>query len=249
MKICKINKQRRNFLGRLVKSTGVVFAWLCAPSFLNAGNVSFKSKNQSSETLFMSDNGRVGIGTKNPGEKLEVVGTINATTGKLAESGNALVPAGCIQMYGGSTVPGGWLLCNGAAISRTTYASLYAAIGTIYGAGNGSTTFNLPDFRGIFPRGAGTSGQLTNANSTAFSGILGAYQNDKVQGHRHAQMNSYSPTNWYGGTNNTGILDGYTGSALKPFIGNPITDGTNGTPRTGAETNPANLAVNFIIKY
>lgn len=61
-----------------------------------------------------------------------------------------------------STVPGGWLPCNGAAISRTTYARLFAAIGTTYGAGDGVTTFNVPDKRGRTSIGAGQGAGLTN---------------------------------------------------------------------------------------
>lgn len=66
------------------------------------------------------------------------------------------VPTGVVLPFGGSTVPEGFLLCNGAAISRTTYAKLFAAIGTLYGAGDGATTFNLPDMRDRFAEGAGT---------------------------------------------------------------------------------------------
>ena len=55
---------------------------------------------------------------------------------------------GFIQMYAGSTAPTGWLMCDGTAVSRTTYADLYAVIGTTYGSGDGSTTFNVPDLRG-----------------------------------------------------------------------------------------------------
>lgn len=60
----------------------------------------------------------------------------------------AIIPSGIIADYGGGSAPSGWLLCDGSAISRTTYSSLFAAIGTTWGAGNGSTTFNLPDLRG-----------------------------------------------------------------------------------------------------
>ena len=60
---------------------------------------------------------------------------------------------GHISLYGGSTAPSGWMLCNGAAISRTDYAALFAAIGTKYGVGNGTTTFNIPDLRGRIPVG------------------------------------------------------------------------------------------------
>lgn len=57
------------------------------------------------------------------------------------------VPAGIIASYGGDTAPSGWLICDGSEISRTTYADLFSAIGTKYGSGDGSTTFNLPDFK------------------------------------------------------------------------------------------------------
>lgn len=63
---------------------------------------------------------------------------------------NALVPVGVILPYGGSTAPTGWLFSNGGAISRTTYANLFAVIGTTYGAGDGSTTFNLPNLTNLY---------------------------------------------------------------------------------------------------
>lgn len=63
------------------------------------------------------------------------------------------VPAGAVSYFAMSTAPSGWLKANGAAVSRTTYATLFAAIGTMYGAGDGATTFNLPDLRGEFLRG------------------------------------------------------------------------------------------------
>lgn len=61
--------------------------------------------------------------------------------------------AGAVQFYAMSTAPSGWLKANGAAVSRTTYAGLFAAIGTVFGVGDGTTTFNLPDLRGEFLRG------------------------------------------------------------------------------------------------
>ena len=63
-------------------------------------------------------------------------------------------PAGVIIPFAGTSVPTGYLLCNGAAVSRTNYANLFAAIGTLYGAGDGSTTFNLPDARDRVLQGA-----------------------------------------------------------------------------------------------
>ena len=63
------------------------------------------------------------------------------------------VPSGAVAHFAMNTAPTGWLKANGAAISRTTYAALFAAIGTTFGSGDGSTTFNLPDLRGEFLRG------------------------------------------------------------------------------------------------
>ncbi|HGH6718284.1 TPA: phage tail protein [Neisseria meningitidis] len=70
-----------------------------------------------------------------------------------ADDLSGMVPSGAVLYFAGRTAPAGWLKANGAAVSRTTYAALFAAIGTTYGAGDGSTTFNLPDLRGEFMRG------------------------------------------------------------------------------------------------
>ena len=78
-----------------------------------------------------------------------------------ANIGPARNIAGIIHAYAGSTAPDGYLMCDGAAVSRTTYAALFAVIGTTYGAGDGSTTFNVPDLQGRFPLGAGAGDGLT----------------------------------------------------------------------------------------
>ncbi len=70
----------------------------------------------------------------------------------IIDGGSFQAPTGCVQMFAGGVVPSGWLLCNGQALSRTTYAALFATIGTAYGAGNGSTTFNIPNMEASFPR-------------------------------------------------------------------------------------------------
>ena len=67
-------------------------------------------------------------------------------------------PTGSFKPHGGGSAPTGYLLCDGAAISRTTYANLFAVIGTAYGVGDGSTTFNVPDMQGKVPVGIGASG-------------------------------------------------------------------------------------------
>lgn len=75
------------------------------------------------------------------------------TSSQAAGSISSLMPSGVILPFGGNTPPNGWLLCDGSTISRTVYADLFQAIGTAHGRGDGSTTFNLPDFRGRFMRG------------------------------------------------------------------------------------------------
>ena len=103
----------------------------------------------------------------------------------------AAMPAGAIIMWGGSTTaPGGYLLCNGSAVSRTTYAALFAAIGTIHGAGDGSTTFNLPDLLDRFVVGAGASygvaGQGGSAvQTTTVSVAAHALTVDELPAHSH----------------------------------------------------------------
>jgi microcystin-dependent protein len=75
---------------------------------------------------------------------------------------DAALPLGVILAYAPATPPTGWLACDGAAVSRTTYAALFAKIGTTYGPGDNSTTFGLPDLRGRSPIGAGQGAGLTN---------------------------------------------------------------------------------------
>lgn len=95
------------------------------------------------------------LGALNPGDVL----TFNGTNW-VAQPG---VPAGTILQFAGASAPNGWLLCDGLAVNRTTFAGLFAAIGTAYGVGDGSTTFNLPDFRGRIPLGRDNMGG-TSAN-------------------------------------------------------------------------------------
>lgn len=83
------------------------------------------------------------------------------TDGSAGLSWATPVPSGAIVAYGGAAAPTGWLLCDGSAVSRTTYADLFSAIGETYGAGDGMTTFNVPDMRGRVSVGAGTGAGLT----------------------------------------------------------------------------------------
>lgn len=80
-------------------------------------------------------------------------------------------PPGAITAFAASSAPTGWLVCDGSAISRASYAALFAVIGTTWGAGDGSTTFNVPDLRGQFLRGYDSRATATSKDTTAISGI------------------------------------------------------------------------------
>lgn len=87
-----------------------------------------------------------------PASTRDVV-TINTGTNQLEVEPYGITPPGAVMQYAGTSAPLGWLMCNGAAVSRSTYSRLYQTIGTIYGVGNGSTTFNVPNLQGRIPVG------------------------------------------------------------------------------------------------
>ncbi|MEM7183193.1 MAG: phage tail protein [Spirochaetota bacterium] len=170
----------------------------------------------------------------------------NFTTLKTAIEQN-MVPTGTVLSYAGSSAPIGFLLCDGSAVSRTTYADLFAVLGTTWRAGDGTTTFNIPDGRAASPTGAGTSTGYTQNETLS----LGFKVNDQFQGHRHDMpYNVGLSSNFF---SNSGVppvwqyfqaAGGYTKT-----VTDPLTDGTNGTPRTGNVTKGKQFVINFIIKY
>lgn len=134
--------------------------------------------------------------------------TLTITKGDGTTSTINLIPAGTMQMFAGNTIPAGWLLCDGSAISRTGYAKLFSAIGTIYGAGDGSTTFALPNLIDRVIQGAATAGTYKNAG---LPNILAYVQG--VNDSATAQFLGEGVTAggaWYIGatTNRWGITDG-----------------------------------------
>jgi microcystin-dependent protein len=146
------------------------------------------------------------------------------------------------MIFGGTSAPPGWALCDGSQRSRTTYTSLFAAVGSNFGAGDGITTFHLPDFRGRFLRGVdGGAGwdpdriSRTAMNSGGNTGDnVGSIQSDDFRAHSHGISH-------YAGAN-PGIR-GTTGSAAGT---NAFTLNSNFTG--GQETRPLNANVNYIIK-
>lgn len=97
--------------------------------------------------------------------------------------GFEIVPSGTVVPFGGASAPGGWQLCDDTALSRTTYARLFAVIGTAYGTGDGSTTFNVPDLRDRVPLGKGTNNATLGAETTgaAASSVMASATKSGVQ--------------------------------------------------------------------
>lgn len=94
---------------------------------------------------------------------------------------NDTVPIGAIQAFGGANAPKNWLICDGSAVSRTTYAKLFSVIGTTYGAGDSATTFNLPDLRGNVAMGASTNyalGSSGGKSELTLNAVIGAVNNN-----------------------------------------------------------------------
>lgn len=161
------------------------------------------------------------------------------------------VPTGSIQMFAGATAPAGYLLCQGQSVSRSTYANLFAAIGTTYG-NNDSSTFKLPDLRGVFPRGydAGRGldsgrklGSYQDSGSPNISGIWGAAITWCI--------NDFSSQTapFYRGAAGNRVSMGGGGATDTVKIGLDASKSSSVYKNGLSEVRPKNLAVNFIIKY
>ena len=168
-------------------------------------------------------------------------------------------------MLAGGAVPVGWLVCNGSAVSRTTYANLFTTIGTTWGAGDGTTTFNLPDLRGKVPRGVAASGtgnvlgSSVGADTHLHTGPSHTHafsvDGDTTLAGAHTHVPPHGATHTASGGDGfqTGATEHIHGmdSAGNHEHGFATTDVTNtaGTGNTGSgSTIQASAAIHFIIK-
>lgn len=138
------------------------------------------------------------------------------------------VPSGTVAHTARATAPAGWLLADGSAVSRSTYAALFAAIGVVHGPGNGSTTFNVPDLRGEFIRG------LDSGRNVDTGRALGSMQADTIKAHTH-------PYEWFPGQGTGETDDNFQ-------AGHTQATGTTGANGAETETRPRNVALLAIIK-
>ena len=223
---------------RLQDSSGAPFVSLKSPSSLS-GNVALTLPSSITNGGFLQTDG----------------------SGNLSFQIVAGVPTGAVFCVAVATIPTGYLECNGAAVSRTTYAALFSFVGTQYGAGNGSSTFNLPDLRGEFVRGfdngrgvdsgrgigSSQSGQNLSHDHDADAS---ATSNVSDPGHRH-------PSRGYGNDDDGG--NQFTGSGNNSVRNNAIEDATTGISVAtnvsidvdndgGNEARPRNVAMMYIIK-
>ena len=160
-------------------------------------------------------------------------------------------PVGTILSYGGLTPPSnGYLLCNGQAISRTTYKDLFDVIGTNFGSGDGSTTFNLPDLRGEFLRGAGTNSHSGQGNG----GTVGQHQDGTsngtwfdVGGSNYLYFMENANTGYRNAPTNTDTVSSDQGTNSRITLQGTLQT-ASGDYATTYTTRPTNTSVNYIIK-
>ena len=158
----------------------------------------------------------------------------------------ARLPAGFVAAWPGNTPPDGWLVCNGSAVSRTTYADLFAAIGTTFGAGDGSTTFKLPDYQGDFLRGylSGTSSAIGTRQAEGLPNISGRLDFGKQVGGMSSSSGAFSHKNisqdWAGtSTGTVNVIDYVNFDASR----------SSGLYGDSSHVTPRNNAVSWCIKY
>lgn len=232
------------------------------PSILHLTHL--KAKDGTSAITIDNSTGNVAVAGNLTGGNIE--GTALKSTGEsggykfLREDGDGTsswdiaVPAGLISPMGMSSAPAGWLLCNGSAVSRTTYATLFAAIGTTWGTGDGSSTFNIPDLRGAYLRGIGTAGVSSDYVGPT---NVGDYQNDQNASHNHtvtissggSHTHSYS-VGIYHGAQTTRLAYGDTSATTRSSSSNGSHSHNGSTANSGStEARVYNRGVQYCIKY
>lgn len=167
----------------------------------------------------------------------------------------SLIPTGGVIPYAGGSIPNGYLLCDGTAVSRTTYAELFAVIGLTYGSGDGLTTFNLPDLRSRLPLGAGQGAGLSNrvlANTggqESISQVPPHTHNITDPGHTHTYLGVNSQNAASGADNVAENAPRPTETTSLSTTG--ITINNTGTNIAGGNVNVMNpfLVLNYLIKY
>jgi len=205
----------------------------------------------SASTLSVSNNATFAVGPTAPTATTGTNTTQLATTA-FVNASIAAAPAtitGAILMWPTTTAPSGYLLCNGSAVSRTTYSSLFSVLGTTFGTGDGSTTFNLPNYTDNMPIGVGTIATAVGITGGSKDAIVISHTHTITDpGHTH---NAFLTEGSVTLTSATTTRSSQTGTAVSGYIATNTTGitGTNSTGSSGTNANlPPYLGINFIIK-
>ena len=226
---------------RLQDSSGSPFVSLKSPSALS-GNVALTLPSSITNGGFLQTDG----------------------SGNLSFQIVAGVPSGSVFCMAVATVPSGYLECNGAAVSRTTYAALFAIIGTAYGTGNGSSTFNLPDLRGEFVRGFDNGRGVDNGRSIASSQSsqfgqhnhnVSASSSSSVTDPGHKHTMNFNLGNLISSGGAFGMKDSGTAdrmntatTGISVATTTSISQSNRGGTSNSSETRPRSIAMMYIIK-
>lgn len=169
----------------------------------------------------------------------------------IASIASSSIPSGMVTAYTGLTAPPGYFLCHGQEVDRGTYAALFAVIGTTHGSGNGTTTFNLPDYRGLFLRGI----DLGKGIDPEPTRLIGSFQECSNQEHNHNSSFSGDVTLNEVGSGAGGGTQGFIftgGQAASPNrtygLNGSVSVSNVSSGNVSNESRPKNIAVNYIIK-
>jgi len=178
-----------------------------------------------------------------------------ATTAFATGAAALVMPSGALLQWPTATAPTGFLLCSGAAVSRTIYAALFAVIGTTFGAGDGTTTFNLPDFDNRFAVGAGDLYTVGATGGSKDAVVVSHNHNSGVTGSTTITGSFNTAAQSPGGSGVFSAGSGYSGNGADPMTNYPInlsaphthTIASEGVSGTNANL-PPYLGIYFIIK-
>lgn len=196
----------QNSLQMLMKPDGTAAMWISQPAvWRSALGAAASSHNHSASNITSGvlATARGGVPTGGTtGQVLAKTSNSNNAVGWVTPSGGGSeVPTGTVSMFAGSTAPTGYLLCQGQAVSRTTYSALFSVIGTTYGSGNGSTTFNLPNLQGRFPLGKSSSHALASTGGAETVTL----STNEIPSHTHGNKSLTGTFRAYGDTGSVGL--------------------------------------------
>ncbi len=225
-------------IGLIINNDILKKALLAKDSYLEAANEESKSLEELYSQLLVADTDGSTLGNVD----MKTLRTIIQEEVQKATEGATTTPVGTIIAYSVDKVPTGYLKCEGQEVSRTEYAALFEKIGTTYGEGNGSTTFNVPDLRGEFLRGSGTATRDTGS---------GADVGDHQDPTKHVFVRGGNTSVWISknGSGNESTFDSEIGVGELGGTSDKFTGTSNANWTEFYTSRPTNTSVLYCIKY